>query len=168
MSNQKEVIILAKRLGGGPDEIFPCTLTVDGKLRVEAAVVVGGIEVDIESLERGGDDSVSADLNVASAPVTSANPVPTIQQGSANRFYGDQASLVSGVGAFGAANPIGFDTIAIVVACDAGQDVEVSFDGVATHGKINSGESFTYFPKKETNIYFKRAVAGTTFRAWAW
>jgi len=42
---------------------IPLTITADGKLRVEASVIIGGIEVDITSLERGGDDSTTADLD---------------------------------------------------------------------------------------------------------
>jgi hypothetical protein len=193
-------------------------VTPGGRLKVDATGTVsisGDVSIDATSIERGGDDSISADNNAKDVLGTGLQTtvsgiksnVSTITpaqratlfaklvaakmfcedesgnlkilqcengglsvtlQGSPNRFYGDEVTLVSAVGAFGAANAFGFSTIAIVVTCDAGVSVEVSFDGVAVHGKINVGESFTYFPKKETSIFFRKAVAGTKFRAWAW
>lgn len=46
------------------------------ELKAVVATIAVDVQVDSESIERGGDDSVTADMNVGLSPVSDTNPVP--------------------------------------------------------------------------------------------
>lgn len=65
---------------------------------------------------------------------------------------------VSGLAAFPATaqviNPIR-NPLNLMFVCSSGTNVEYSFDGVTTHGRISANQSFTFLTRNEARVWFK-------------
>lgn len=58
----------------------------------------------------------------------------------------------------------------IALYCSSANEMEFSFDGVHTHGRLSQGQGITFDHRNRRRIYTRPAVGGShgTLRIWAW
>lgn len=87
---------------------------------------------------------------------------------AANKNYYTEIT-VSGVGAF-PTTAQAFTNIrggtSLMLVCTSGTDVEYSFNGTTLHGKISSGQTFT-FENRNTAKMWVRGTGTIRLHAWA-
>ena len=136
----------------------PIGATSDGKLNVDASIVVEDIEIGAVEIKNSTTDDR---VNVESSGSKMSMYVQT--EYSANKYYKNQAltALTTAYQPFA----LGFTSKDTIVINDSDTNyIEVSFDGTNTHWKLLDGEGFDFAKNSITTIYLRGQAGGESYR----